>query len=115
MLMSSVLGAAFYSFAAPSGAAGILGITLTIGATVMALAFALGHISGGHFNAAVTFGLIAGGRFKTSNALGYVVAQCLGALVACGFFSLIGKTPPTFAAMAMVRSRCCKRAFSRSS
>ena len=98
MLMSSVLGAAFYSFAAPSGAAGILGVALSIGATVMALAFAVGHISGGHFNPAVTVGLIAGGRFKTSNALGYVVAQCLGALAACGLFSLIGKAPPTFAA-----------------
>ena len=98
MLMSSVLGAAFYSFGAPSGAAGILGIALSIGATVMALAFAIGHISGGHFNPAVTLGLIAGGRFKSSNALGYVVAQCLGALAACGLFSLIGKAPPTFAA-----------------
>ena len=98
MLMSSVLGAAFYSFAAPTGAAGILGIALSIGATVMALALAVGHISGGHFNPAVTLGLIAGGRFKSSNALGYVLAQCLGALVACGLFSLIGKAPPTFAA-----------------
>ena len=98
MLMSSVLGAAFYSFGAPSGAAGILGIALSIGATVMALAFAIGHISGGHFNPAVTLGLIAGGRFKSSNALGYVAAQGLGALAACGLFSLIGKAPPTFAA-----------------
>jgi len=98
MLMSSVLGAAFYSFGAPSGAAGILGVALSIGATVMALAFAVGHISGGHFNPAVTMGLIAGGRFKRSGALGYVAAQCLGALVACGLFSLIGKAPPTFAA-----------------
>jgi aquaporin Z len=98
MLMSSVLGAAFYSFGAPSGAAGIVGIALSIGATVMALAFAVGHISGAHFNPAVTLGLIAGGRFNSSNALGYVLAQCLGALAACGLFSLIGKAPPTFAA-----------------
>ncbi len=98
MLMSSVLGAAFYSFGAPSGAAGILGVALSIGATVMALAFAVGHISGGHFNPAVTLGLIAGGRVKSSTALGYIVAQCLGALLACGLFSLIGKAPPTFAA-----------------
>jgi aquaporin Z len=98
MLMSSVLGAAFYSFGAPSGAAGIVGIALSIGATVMALALAVGHISGAHFNPAVTLGLIAGGRFNSSNALGYVLAQCLGALAACGLFSLIGKAPPTFAA-----------------
>jgi len=98
MLMSSVLGAAFYSFAAPSGAAGILGIAISIGTTVMALTYAVGHVSGGHFNPAVTLGLLAGGRVKSSSVLGYVVAQCLGALVACGVFSLIGKAPPTFAA-----------------
>jgi aquaporin Z len=98
MLMSSVLGAAFYSFGAPSGAAGILGIALSIGGTVMALAYAVGHISGGHFNPAVTLGLVAGGRFQSGNALGYVIAQCVGALLACALFSVIGKAPPTFAA-----------------
>jgi aquaporin Z len=98
MLMSSVLGAAFYSFGAPSGAAGILGVALSIGGTVMALAYAVGHISGGHFNPAVTLGLVAGGRFQSGNALGYVIAQCVGALVACALFSVIGKAPPTFAA-----------------
>jgi aquaporin Z len=96
--MSSVLGAAFYSFGAPSGAAGILGIALSIGGTVMALAYAVGHISGGHFNPAVTLGLVAGGRFQSGNALGYVIAQCVGALLACALFSVIGKAPPTFAA-----------------
>ena len=54
MLMSSVLGAAFYSFGAPAGASGILGVALSIGFTVMALAFAIGHISGGHFNPAIS-------------------------------------------------------------
>jgi hypothetical protein len=62
MLMSPVLGASFYSFAAPMGAAGILGVALSIGATVMALLFAIGHILGGHFNPPVTVGLVAGGR-----------------------------------------------------
>jgi aquaporin Z len=98
MLMSSVLGAAFYSFGAPSGAAGILGVALSIGVTVMALAYALGHISGGHFNPAVTLGLVAGGRVEAGTAVGYIVAQCLGALVACALFSVIGHAPPTFAA-----------------
>jgi aquaporin Z len=98
MLMSSVLGAAFYSFGAPSGAAGILGVALSIGVTVMALAFSIGHISGGHFNPAVTLGLVAGGRMNSSNAVGYIVAQCLGALAASLLFYIIGNTPPTFAA-----------------
>jgi len=98
MLMSSVLGAAFYSFAAPMGPAGILGIAISIGLTVMTLAFAIGHISGAHFNPAVTLGLVAGGRFNANSALGYIVAQCVGAIAACAFFALVGKTPATFAA-----------------
>jgi aquaporin Z len=98
MLMSSVLGAAFYSFAAPAGAAGIIGVALAIGVTVMALAFSIGHISGGHYNPAVTLGLIAGGRVSSASAVGYIIAQCVGALAACAVFALIGKTTPTFAA-----------------
>jgi len=98
MLMSSVLGAAFYSFAAPEGEAGILGVALSIGFTVMVLAFAIGHISGGHFNPAVTLGLIAGGRVAADTAVSYIVVQCLGAIAACGVFWMIGGASPTFAA-----------------
>lgn len=98
MLMSSVLGAAFYAFGAPSGEAGILGVALSIGFTVMALAFAIGHVSGGHFNPAVTLGLIAGGRVAANSAVGYIVVQCLGAIAACAVFKAIGGAPPTFAA-----------------
>jgi aquaporin Z len=109
MLMSSVLGAAFYSFGAPAGAAGILGVAFSIGLTVMALAFSIGHISGGHFNPAVTLGLVAGGRVKSGDAIGYIVAQCLGAVAACALFYVIGRAPPTFAAngydsLSMLRS-----------
>jgi aquaporin Z len=109
MLMSSVLGAAFYSFGAPAGAAGILGVAFSIGFTVMALAFSIGHISGGHFNPAVTLGLVAGGRVNANSAVGYIIAQCLGALAACALFYLIGRVPPTFAAngydsLSMLRS-----------
>ena len=109
MLMSSVLGAAFYSFGAPMGAAGILGIALSIGCTVMALSFSIGHISGGHFNPAVTLGLVAGGRVSANSAPGYIIAQCIGALAACAYFALIGRAPPNFAAngydsLSMLRS-----------
>ncbi|MGE3064929.1 MAG: aquaporin [Hyphomicrobiaceae bacterium] len=98
MLMSSVLGAAFYSFGAPSGAAGILGVAFSIGLTVMVLAFSIGHISGGHYNPAVTLGLVAGGRFPTASAIGYIIAQCAGAIVACAVFKVVGHAPATFAA-----------------
>lgn len=98
MLMASVLGAAFYSFAAPGGGAGILGVAFSIGLTVMVLARSIGHVSGGHYNPAVTIGLVAGGRFPASDAIGYIVAQCLGALCATGVFSLIGGVGGTYAA-----------------
>jgi aquaporin Z len=75
----------------------------------MALAFSIGHISGGHFNPAVTLGLVAGGRVNANSAVGYIIAQCLGALAACALFYLIGRVPPTFAAngydsLSMLRS-----------
>jgi len=93
MLMASILGSAFYSFGGQpnvSGAAGILGVAFCIGLTVMALARSIGHISGGHYNPAVTVGLVVGGRFSAMSAPFYIVAQCLGAASACGVFSLIG-------------------------
>ncbi|MBN8912057.1 MAG: aquaporin [Rhizobiales bacterium] len=98
MLTGAVLGAAFYSFGAPAGAAGIIGVALSIGITVFATARAIGHISGGHYNPAVTLGLVAGGRFKAGDAIGYIVAQCLGAIAVTGVFATIGNAPPTFAA-----------------
>jgi aquaporin Z len=96
ILMASVLGA-FFAFGTPGGA-GLLGIALCIGFTAMALAFAIGHVSGGHFNPAVTLGLIAGGRVAAGTAAGYIAAQCLGAVAACAVYWLIGRAPPAFAA-----------------
>jgi aquaporin Z len=88
MLVSSVLGAALFATAAPAVA---LGVAISIGLTVMALAYAVGPVSGGHFNPAVTLGLVAAGRFKSSNVVGYIVAQCVGGIVAAAvFFFLIG-------------------------
>ena len=99
MLMAAICGAAFYAVGAPSGAAGIIGVSFAIGLVVMAMAYAVGHISGGHFNPAVTLGLVAGGRFPVGDAFGYIVAQVLGAIAACFVFSLIGNTGATFAAI----------------
>lgn len=77
-LVISIVGAAL--FAAPS--AGPLTVALAAGISVLAMAYALGHISGGHFNPAVTIGLITAGRFDTAKAVGYIVAQVLGGLAA---------------------------------
>ena len=73
---SAVLAAAF-----PEVGIGLLGVSLAFGLTVVTGAYALGPISGGHFNPAVSFGLAAGGRFAWSEMPGYVVAQVLGAIV----------------------------------
>lgn len=90
MLMAAIMGSASYSFGAPAGAAGIIGVSFAIGIVVMAMARSIGHISGGHYNPAVTLGLVAGGRFAFSQAPGYIVAQLLGAASAVGVFAVIG-------------------------
>ncbi|MBX3708794.1 MAG: aquaporin Z [Gammaproteobacteria bacterium] len=61
---------------------GLLGVAFAFGLTVLTMVFALGHISGGHFNPAVSFGLMVGGRFKFTDFILYMVAQVLGAVLA---------------------------------
>jgi len=81
---SAVLAAAF-----PNVGIGLLGVSLAFGLTVLTGAYALGPISGGHFNPAVSFGLWAGGRFPGRELPGYVIAQVIGAVVAAGVLYLI--------------------------
>ncbi|NUO74894.1 aquaporin Z [Lysobacter sp. 5GHs7-4] len=78
---SAVLAANFGGVGNPLGI-GFLGVSLAFGLTVLTGAYALGHISGGHFNPAVSFGLWAGGRFAGKDLLPYIVAQVLGGLFA---------------------------------
>jgi aquaporin Z len=86
-LVSAVCGAALFS--APS--AGLVAVAFAVGLTVMAMAFAVGPISGGHFNPAVTLGLVAGGRFEAGKAPAYIIAQVLGgAAAACVFYVILG-------------------------
>lgn len=80
---SAVLAANFGGEGNPLGL-GFLGVALAFGLTVLTMAYAVGHISGGHFNPAVSFGLFAGKRFSGSDLLPYIVAQVLGAIVAGG-------------------------------
>jgi aquaporin Z len=63
---------------------GLVGVSLAFGLTVLTGAYAFGHISGGHFNPAVSFGLWAGGRFSAKDLVPYIVAQVIGA-IAAGF------------------------------
>lgn len=83
---SAVLAAKFGSDANPLGI-GFLGVALAFGLTVLTGAYAFGHISGGHFNPAVSFGLWAGGRFSIKELVPYIVAQVLGG-IAAGFILL---------------------------
>jgi aquaporin Z len=85
MLVSSVCGAALFS--AP--AVGFMAVAFAIGCAVLAMAYAVGHVSGGHFNPAVTCGLIAAGRFDAKDAVGYIIAQVLGGIAAAAVFYVI--------------------------
>src|SRR6187431_2092922 len=88
---SAVLAGAF-----PGMGIGFLGISLAFGLTVVAGAYALGPISGGHFNPAVTVGLWAGGRFRAADMPGYIAAQVVGAIGGAGILYLIASGVPGF-------------------
>jgi aquaporin Z len=81
---SAVLAATF-----PDTGIGFLGVSLAFGLTVLTAAYAVGSISGGHFNPAVSVGLYVGKRFPASDLLPYMVAQVLGAVVAAAVLYLI--------------------------
>lgn len=76
---------------------GFAGVALAFGLTVLTAAYALGPISGGHFNPAVSVGLMVGGRFKPSELPGYVVSQVLGAIAAGGVLYLVASGRADFA------------------
>jgi aquaporin Z len=88
---SAVLAAAFQTGSEPLLLLGIglLGVSFAFGLTVLTGAYAFGHISGGHFNPAVSFGLWAGKRFPASDLVPYIIAQVAGAIVAAALLYLI--------------------------
>ena len=92
VLVTATCGAALFS--APAGG-GLVAVAFAIGFSVLIMAYAVGHISGGHFNPAVTLGLVAGGRFEMGPAIGYIVAQVLGGIVAALVFSIILSGAPS--------------------
>ncbi|MBF8148410.1 aquaporin Z [Winogradskyella sp. F6397] len=82
-------GSAIFAAGFPELGIGFLGVALAFGLTVLTMAFAVGHISGGHFNPAVSIGLWAGGKFEAKDLLGYIIAQVIGAVAAAGVLYLI--------------------------
>ena len=113
-LVSSVCGAALFS--APS--AGLMAVAFAIGTAVLAMIYAVGPISGGHFNPAVTCGLAAAGRFNMAEVIPYIVVQVIGGVVAAAVFYLILSGAPAgkwndFVAISNIYGgeghfRCCR-------
>ena len=68
---------------------GFFGVSMAFGLTVLSMAYAVGHISGGHFNPAVSIGLACAGRFPTSKLFSYILAQLIGAVAAATVLYLI--------------------------
>ena len=81
---SAVIAAKF-----PDVGIGLVGVSLAFGLSVLTMAYTIGHVSGCHLNPAVTLGLVAAGRFKASEAPGYVAAQALGAVAAAAVLFVI--------------------------
>jgi aquaporin Z len=87
-------GAAVLAAAFPALGIGLLGIALAFGLTVLTMAYAVGHISGGHFNPAVTLGLWAARRCAGKHVVPYILAQVIGAIVAAAILWMIASGKP---------------------
>jgi len=81
---SAVLAAKF-----PEVGIGLVGVSLAFGLTVVTMAYAVGYITGGHFNPAITLGMLAGGRIKAADVLPYIVSQLIGAVLAAWLLATI--------------------------
>lgn len=88
---SAVLAAAF-----PALGIGFVGVAFAFGLTVLTMAYTVGHVSGAHFNPAVSIGLWAGGRFPTSDLVPYIIAQVLGAIAGAAILYVIASGAPGF-------------------
>jgi aquaporin Z len=93
-------GAAVLAASLGADGIGLVGVSLAFGLTVVTMAYAVGHISGGHFNPAVTIGLWVGGRVPGGKIAVYVVAQVLGAIAASSVLYVIASGKAGFSASA---------------
>jgi len=75
---------------------GLLGISFAFGLSVIAMAYAIGYISGCHINPAITIGMVILGRMKASESIGYIIAQILGAIAGAGILFVIAGGKPGF-------------------
>lgn len=89
-------GSAVFAAAFPELGIGFAGVALAFGLTVLTMAYAVGHISGGHFNPAVSIGLWAGGKFSAKDLSGYIVVQLIGGVAAAGALYVIASGQQDF-------------------
>jgi aquaporin Z len=89
-------GAAVVSAGFPTLGIGFIGVALAFGLTVVTMVYAVGFISGGHFNPAISLGLVVGKRFSASDFIPYVIAQVLGAITAADVLFMIASGKPGF-------------------
>src|SRR6202049_1520997 len=91
-------GAAVLAAAFPAVGIGLLGVSFAFGLTVLKMAYAVGHISGGHFNPAVTLGLWSAGRCANKHVIPYIIAQVIGAIIAAAVLWAIASGKPGWVA-----------------
>jgi aquaporin Z len=89
-------GSAVISAAYPQLGIGFVGVALAFGLTVLTMAYAVGHISGAHFNPAITIGLWAGRRIPFRDVVPYVVLQVAGAIAAAALLKIVAEGQPGF-------------------
>ena len=87
-------GAAIFSAAFPQFGIGFIGVAFAFGLTVLSMAYAVGHISGGHFNPAVTLGLWSAGRCANKHVGPYIVVQVVGAIAASAALYVVASGQP---------------------
>lgn len=100
MLVFGGCGSAVLAAAFPGVGIGLLGVALAFGLTVLTMAYAVGRVSGGHFNPAVTVGLFTAKRIPASDIIPYILAQVFGAIAAAGVLVVIATGKPGFSVVA---------------
>src|SRR5258705_13110026 len=91
-------GAAVLAAGFPNLGIAFVGVSLAFGLTVLTMAYAVGHVSGGHFNPAVTIGLWSAGRCPSRQVIPYIIAQVIGAIIAAAVLWLIASGKPGWVA-----------------
>ena len=95
---SAVIAAVFLNDEDTQLGIGFAGVALAFGLTVVTMAYAVGHISGGHFNPAITLGLAASRRFAWRDSVGYIVTQVVAAIVAAAVLWVVANGVDGFSA-----------------